>query len=78
MGFHPPKGVKPPQLEGKRTGRPRGSRNYAKVWADARWGYDHRHENYAYPPTQAAWLWWYFAHYFPDELKAFLEKYGHL
>ncbi len=27
MGYRPPKGVRPPQLEGKRTGRPRGSTN---------------------------------------------------
>jgi hypothetical protein len=27
MGFRPPKGVRPPQLEGKRTGRPKGSRS---------------------------------------------------
>ena len=29
MSYQPPKGVRPPQLEGKRTGRPKGSRNLA-------------------------------------------------
>ena len=82
MGYRPPKGVRPPQLEGRRTGRPKGSKNYAgaweAAWADARWGYEHRAEDDADPPTQAAQLWWYFAHYFPDELEAFLGEYGRL
>jgi hypothetical protein len=78
MGYRPPKGVRPPQLEGKRTGRPRGSRNQARVWADAQWGYEHRHEDYGHPPTRAAWLWWHFAHHYPDELADFLARYGRL
>ena len=28
MGYRPPKGVRPPQFEGKRTGRPKGSKNH--------------------------------------------------
>lgn len=78
MAYRPPKGVRPPQLEGKRTGRPRGSRNLASAWRDARWGYDHGSEDFGGPPTAGAALWWYFAHYYPDELEAFLAEYGQL
>jgi hypothetical protein len=31
MGYRPPKGVRPPQLEGKRKGRPKGSTNRPQV-----------------------------------------------
>jgi hypothetical protein len=31
MGYRPPKGVRPPQLEGKRCGRPKGSTNRPQV-----------------------------------------------
>jgi hypothetical protein len=31
MGYRPPKGVRPPQLEGKRCGRPKGSRNRSSL-----------------------------------------------
>ena len=78
MGFHPPKGVRPPQLEGKRSGRPRGSRNFAGAWADVRWGYDHRHEDYDYPPNPNAMLWWFLAHHHPGEVRDFLARYGRL
>jgi hypothetical protein len=78
MGYRPPKGVRPPQLEGQRTGRPKGSVNMAAAWRDARWGYEHRHRDDLDPPTGGAGLWWYFAHYYPDALEAFLEDYGQL
>jgi hypothetical protein len=78
MSYRPPKGVRPPQLEGKRTGRPKGSVNMARAWRDARWGYQHRYEDHADPPTAGAALWWYFAVYYPDALEAFLEDYGKL
>ena len=78
MGYRPPKGVRPPQLEGRRTGRPKGSKNFASAWRDALWGYEHAYDDEGAPPTPAARLWWYFAHYYPDELKEFLENYGKL
>src|SRR5262245_36914700 len=78
MGYRPPKGVRPPQLEGKRTGRPKGSQNHASAWRDAVWGYEHRNEDRGDPPTAGAWLWWTFASYFPDEVREFLEADGHL
>jgi hypothetical protein len=73
MGFRPPKGVRPPQLEGKRTGRPKGSRNYARAWADVLWGYEHRDEETASPPSTAAYFWWGFASRYPDEVREWLE-----
>ena len=78
MGFRPPKGVRPPQLEGKRTGRPKGSMTFARAWRDALWGYAHRYEDRAAPPTAGAGVWWQFASCFPDEVEEFLEEYGHL
>ncbi len=78
MGFRPPKGVRPPQLEGKRTGRPRGSRNYARAWANVLWAYEHRHEDRGWPPSREAMLWWGFAARYPDELKEWLEACGQL
>jgi DNA-directed RNA polymerase subunit RPC12/RpoP len=38
--FRPPKGMRPPQLEGKRTGRPKGSRNAPRPLLDWRWIYE--------------------------------------
>jgi hypothetical protein len=76
MGYRPPKGVRPPQLEGKRTGRPKGSRNYTSAWRDACWGYQHRNDFCAVPPTAEAHLWHTFASRFPDELGVWLEAKG--
>jgi hypothetical protein len=76
MGYHPPRGVRPPQLEGKRTGRPRGSKNLAAAWRDLLWAYEHRDEDRGNPPTAAAHLWWRFADCFPDELEEFVDAYG--
>ena len=78
MGYRPPKGVRPAQLEGKRTGRPKGSKSYARFWQDAVWAYQHRYEGRASPPTPGARLWWWFAYHFPDELTEFLEEYGRI
>lgn len=78
MRYRPPKGVRPPQLEGRRTGRPRGSETHAKVWADIRWGFDHRYDERVVPPSPAA-LWWYrLAYRYPDEVEEFLEVWGKL
>ena len=78
MGYRPPKGVRPPQLEGKRTGRPKGSKNHARVWADVIWGYEHRNDARAAYPNQAARMWWSFAHFFPNEVRAWLKHCGQL
>ena len=78
MGFRPPKGVRPPQLEGKRTGRPKGSITHARVWADILWGYAHRYEDRVCPPNPVA-LWWYrLAYRYPNEMREFLEAWGKL
>ncbi len=78
MGYRPPKGVRPPQLEGKRVGRPRGSRNHARVWDDILWAYRHRYEERALPPNPAA-MWWYrLAYRYPNEFEEFLEAWGKL
>lgn len=73
MAYKPPKGVRPPQLEGKRTGRPKGSTNEAAAWRDAVWGYQHRKDSTRDLPSGAALIWWYFADMFPDETREFLE-----
>jgi hypothetical protein len=78
MGYRPPKGVRPPQLEGKRTGRPKGPENHARDWADVAWGYAHRHDASGPPPTGAARLWWYFAYHDPGAVGDFLAAYGRL
>lgn len=61
MGHRPPKGVRPPQFEGKRTGRPKGSRNWARGWRDMLWGYEHAEDEDAVPPTAGAAIWQAFA-----------------
>lgn len=75
-------GARPPQLEGKRTGWRKGSRNRCGVWADAwadlLWGYEHRHQERASPPSRAAHLWWNFAWRYPDELEEWLEACGQI
>jgi hypothetical protein len=76
MGFRPPKGVRPPQLEGKRTGRPKGSRNYAAIWAPVLWGFAHRFDAHAKPPSIEAPLWWGIASRYPDEVEEWLEACG--
>ncbi len=78
MGYRPPKGVSPPQLQGKRTGRPKGSRTFARFWQDAIWGYQHRFEDRVSAPSPGALLWWDFAHSFPDELEEWLYESGRI
>ena len=78
MRYHPPKGVRPPWLEGRRTGRPKGSKSHAKVWQDVLWGFQHRYVDRAAPPSQAARLWWSLAVWFPDELEEWLEAMGRI
>jgi hypothetical protein len=77
MGYRPPKGVRPPQLEGKRTGRPKGSKNFAGAWQDAVWGYEHSDNNVS-PPNPSAGLWRSFARWFPCELQDWLIEHGKL
>ena len=76
MGFRPPKGVRPPQLEGKRTGRPKGSRNYADAWRDALWAYEHCDDERVSAPTRFALLFWYLASRYPYEFQEWLEAHG--
>jgi hypothetical protein len=78
VGFRPPKGVPPPQLEGKRTGRPKGSKNHAREWADVLWGFAHCEEDRASPPTVAARLWWSLASRYPDEVEEWLQACGRI
>jgi len=76
MAYCPPKGVRPPQLEGKRTGRPKGSKNLASAWRDAVWGYEHRYQERANPPTAGAAVWWSMAYRYPDKVEEFLDAFG--
>ena len=78
MGFRPPKGVRPPQLEGKRTGRPRGSKSYARVWADVMWAFKHRYKEGGSAPSAAAFLWWKFASFSPSEFEEWLIEEGRI
>lgn len=73
MGYHPPKGVRPPQLEGRRTGRPKGSKTHGRVWEDILWGFEHRYHDRANPPSPSALWWWRLAGRYPDEFEEFLE-----
>jgi hypothetical protein len=73
MGFRPPKGLDPPQLKGKRTGRPRGSRNHAQALADIQWAYDNLDEDPEEAPNSNALLWWRFANTFPDQFNLWVE-----
>jgi hypothetical protein len=77
MGYIPPKGVAPPHLVGKRTGRPKGSRNHAAAWADAVWGYEHADDDVP-APTPGAAVWRAFGQLFHDQLHDFLDVSGHL
>jgi hypothetical protein len=76
MAYRPPKGVRPPQLEGKRPGRPKGSRNHAKVWADIEWAYVNRFAEPDSAPSITARFWWRLAASFPDEFEFWLSKGG--
>ena len=76
MPYSPPKGVRPPQFEGKRTGRPKGSRNWSKAWKDCLWGYEHSNQPYAKPPTAGAALWRAFASVHHGEVQTWLKRQG--
>jgi hypothetical protein len=76
MGYKPPKGIDPPQLKGKRTGRPKGSRNYAKVWEDLDWAYRHLDEEPTTAPSQNALMWWRFGNTFPEQFRCFVKNRG--
>jgi hypothetical protein len=85
MGYRPPKGVRPPQLEGRRTGRPKGSR---KGWSgllsdasdlsdDIRWAYYARFvapEKMPIPPSPFALVLSRIAASFPEEFALWYEK----
>lgn len=73
MAYRPPPGIAPPQLEGKRTGRPKGSRSHARVLADIEWAYRHRADPRAVPPTITAQFWWRLARTFPNEFEFWVE-----
>jgi hypothetical protein len=72
MPHFPPKGVRPPQLEGKRTGRPKGSKNLSRALRGALWGYQNRYKVAASPPTGEALLWRRFAASYPEAVEQFL------
>ena len=76
MVFSPPKGVRPWQLEGKRPGRPKGSRNWSQAWKDCLWGYQHVRDSDAEPPTAGAALWQAFAMSNYWEVHDWLEEHG--
>ena len=76
MAHYPPKGVRPPQLEGRRTGRPKGSRNWQTAWRDCLWGYEHASDPDVAPPTAGAALWQAFAGANPWEVQDWLEAHG--
>ena len=80
MGYRPPKGVRPPQLEGKRTGRPKGSHNgEAAAWKAAIWGFERAlFDGAAAVPNMHAWLWWTFASRFPEQVEEFLREFRKL
>jgi len=74
MAFRPPQGVRPPQLEGKRTGRPKGSTTLTRALRSAVWGFVHRYTGLAKPPCGDALLWWRFALRYPDQVERFLHN----
>jgi hypothetical protein len=77
MGYRPPKGVRPPQLEGKRTGRPRGVRNYANEWQLILWVYYNLDEDWPpwdLPPIGR--ILWAFAKRVPRQFKKWVRDCG--
>lgn len=73
MGYRPPRGVKPPQLEGRRTGRPKGTRNHAAVWAEIEWAYENRFEEPASAPSVMARFLWSLAASYPDQFECWFQ-----
>jgi hypothetical protein len=74
MAYRPPPGIAPPQLAGKRTGRPRGAKSHAAIRADIEWAHRHRFDPRAVPPTPAAGFWSRLALSFPDEFGYWYER----
>lgn len=73
MPFSPPRGIRPPQLEGKRTGRPRGTFKYTKAFRDAVWGYRNAKDWTKVPPNATAALWRSFAARHYEEVGTWLR-----
>lgn len=73
MPFSPPRGIRPPQLEGKRTGRPRGTFKYTKAFRDAVWGYRNAKDWTKVPPNATAALWRSFAAHHYEEVGSWLR-----
>jgi hypothetical protein len=76
MAYFPPKGVRPPQFEGKRTGRPKGSRNWSRAWKELMWGYEHAKDFDAEPPSAGAGMWQAFASVYYYEVREWLKHQG--
>jgi hypothetical protein len=76
MAYRPPKNVRPPQLEGKRSGRPKGSRNWSRAWRDCLWGYLHAEDQRAVPPTAGAAMWQAFAAKYLWQVHDYLAAHG--
>jgi hypothetical protein len=76
MGFHPPRGVRPAQLEGKRTGRPRGSRTHASAWSDISWAYANIDKYPVSAPNGNAYNWWKYGISHREEFTTWVERGG--
>jgi hypothetical protein len=77
MAYSPPRGIPPTHLEGKRTGRPRGSKNFAPAWRDAVWGFEHAFDDEK-PPSDGAGLWRLFANFCPEAVEEWLVENGQI
>jgi hypothetical protein len=76
MGYRPPKGVRPPQLEGKRTGRRKNAQKWHQALEECEWGYRHAHDAKAVPPTPGAALWQAFAASYLWDVHDYLSMQG--
>jgi len=84
MAYQPPKGVRPPQLEGTRTGRPKGSKNLppairasrrrSRVARDITWAYRYHDNPDALPPSAGAKLFLDMAGTAPDKFADLARK----
>ena len=77
MANFPPRGVRPPQLEGRRTGRPRGSKNRAPLVRAMQWGFEHRYDRLTPAPSEAARLAQNIARHFPEIVERWLAYPGY-
>lgn len=78
MSYRPPKGVRPPQFEGKRTGRPKKADDLDRALLDCLWGFWNTDDPNANPPTGAARLWRDLAIWDRDALAGFLAQWRRL